>query len=184
MSLTASQALILGSAPDVVRARGWARDGLGAIVAINNAWGVRPDWDWLIHPSDFPPERRPPAPGAGQGVRSYEAYVPAVNTYGGFVYAGGTMAFTAAYWTLNALRPQVMAFLGCDMVYARSGASHFYGRGSPIRCGPIRRCRASRPSRRASCSMPRKPAARRSTCPSCRTAGWCSPGWPRATCAA
>lgn len=123
--------LILGSGPDVLRARAWSRSGLDRIVAINNAWQVRPDWDDLIHPSDFPVERRPPVVGADQSVRTHIDYVPAVNAHGGFVFCGGTMAFTAGYWALEALRPRVMAFLGCDMVYAASGASHFYGRGTP-----------------------------------------------------
>ncbi|MFC6582755.1 hypothetical protein [Sulfitobacter aestuariivivens] len=45
------------------------------------------------------------------------------------------MAFTAAYWALDALRPRVLAFLGCDMVYAATGKTHFYGTGSadPLR---------------------------------------------------
>lgn len=138
MSSTAGQVLILGSAPDVLRARRWPRAGIDAIVAINNAWRVRPDWNWLIHPSDFPPERRPAAPGAGQRVCGYEAYVPAVNVHGGFLYAGGTMAFTAGYWALHALKPRAIGFLGCDMVYAPVGDSHFYGRGrpDPLRADP------------------------------------------------
>ena len=138
MLTTAGQVLILGSAPDVLRARAWPRLGLDAIVAINNAWAVRPDWDWLIHPSDFAPERRPTALRLGQAICGHEAYVPAVNAFGGFVYAGGTMAFTSAYWTLHALEPRLIAFLGCDMVYPRAGASHFYGRGrpDPLRADP------------------------------------------------
>lgn len=133
-----AQVLILGSAPDAVRARNMPRDGIDAIVAINNAWAVRPDWDWLLHPSDFAPERRPATLRPGQAIRGHEAYVPAVNAHGGFVYVGGTMAFTAAYWTLHALRPRLIAVLGCDMVYANVGANHFYGRGTadPLRDDP------------------------------------------------
>ena len=41
------------------------------------------------------------------------------------------MAFTAAYWALHALAPSQMAFLGCDMVYAPTGNTHFYGTGAP-----------------------------------------------------
>jgi hypothetical protein len=56
---------------------------------------------------------------------------------GGFVYAGGTMAFTAAYWTLGALKPNIIAFLGCDMIYTASEgeSNHFYGHGTsdPLR---------------------------------------------------
>ncbi len=125
------QVLILGSAPDALRARDWPRAAFGTVVAINNAWQVLPNWDHLIHPSDFPEDRRPQDVTAGQSVRGYADYVPAVNRHGGFVFVGGTMAFTAAYWALEALRPRFMTFLGCDMVYAASGGTHFYGNGSP-----------------------------------------------------
>jgi hypothetical protein len=123
--------LILGSGPDAVRLRQWPRGQFTHIVAINNAWRVHEDWDYLIHPEDFPPERAPPAYDPGrQAIITAEAYVPVQNRFGGFVYAGGTMAFTAGYWALGELKPDVMAFLGCDMNY--SGANtHFYGKGEP-----------------------------------------------------
>ncbi len=130
--------LVLGSGPDAPRARAWPRTGIDRIVAINNAWRVRPDWDDLVHPKDFPPERRPPIVARGQRLHSFEAYIPAVNAHGGIVFCGGTMAFTAGYWALEALRPDVMAFLGCDMVYSGAGATHFYGAGTadPLRPDP------------------------------------------------
>ena len=127
--------VILGSGPGVLVAQDWPRvDGI-TFVAINNAWQVRPDWDWLIHPEDFPPERRPRHVLAGQKIVTAQDYVPIQNAYGGFVYAGGTMAFTAAYWALGALRPKVIGFIGCDMVYPREGPTHFYGTGTadPLR---------------------------------------------------
>jgi hypothetical protein len=132
------QVLILGSAPDVTTVRDLSREGIDRIVAINNAWRVRPDWDVLIHPKDFPPDRRPSRPGPGQRLVGHADYVPAVNAAGGFVFAGGTMAFTAGYWALAALRPRLIVFLGCDMVYDRPGASHFYGQGraDPLRDDP------------------------------------------------
>ena len=46
------------------------------------------------------------------------------------------MAFTSAYWALGALKPDILAFVGCDMVYPTSGAAtHFYGTGAadPLR---------------------------------------------------
>jgi len=123
--------LILGSAPQVTKAAEWARDGLDAIVAINNAWQVRSDWDYFIHPEDFPADRHPARRSAGQQIVTAADYVPVQNRYGGFVYAGGTMAFTAGYWALGALQPQVLAYFGCDMVYPTSGNTHFYGTGRP-----------------------------------------------------
>lgn len=127
--------LILGSGPNAPLAAGFSADHFGAIVAINNAWRVRPDWTHAIYPEDFPPERRAPKhPQGGRHVTA-EEFVPAQNRLGGFVFAGGTMAFTAAYWALDSLRPRVMAFLGCDMVYPSRGNTHFYGNGAadPLR---------------------------------------------------
>ena len=127
--------LILGSGPSVIAARDWPRAPFDRIVAINNAWAVRPDWDDLIHPSDFPQDRMPSVVAPSQRIVTADDYVPVQNAFGGFVYAGGTMAFTAGYWALGALRPSVMAFAGCDMVYPASGATHFYGTGTadPLR---------------------------------------------------
>lgn len=127
--------LILGSGPAAVAVKGWDRSAFDQIVAINNAWRLRPDWDVSIHPEDFPLEHRPPGLLAGQRRIEARDYVPVQNDYGGFVYAGGTMAFTAGYWALGALKPRVMAFFGCDMVYAATGRTHFYGTGTadPLR---------------------------------------------------
>lgn len=127
--------LILGSGPSVVTAAAWPRAPFDRIVAINNAWRVRDDWDDLIHPSDFPADRMPATLGPAQRIVTADDYVPLQNSLGGFVYAGGTMAFTAGYWALAALRPRVLAFLGCDMVYPAVGNTHFYGTGTadPLR---------------------------------------------------
>ncbi len=126
--------LILGSGPAVTDCAAWPRRPFDRIVAINNAHAVRPDWDICIHPEDFPEDRRP-RPGPRQGLIGADAYVPVQNAYGGFVYAGGTMAFTAGYWALGTLRPRAIAFLGCDMTYPAAGPTHFYGTGAadPLR---------------------------------------------------
>ena len=127
--------LILGSGPNAVHVKNWQRGLFDSVVAINNAWQLRPDWDYLIHPEDFDPDRMPLGIAPEQQVVTAQDYVPAQNVYGGFVYAGGTMAFTAAYWARHALQPKVMAFLGCDMVYPAKGPTHFYGTGEadPLR---------------------------------------------------
>ena len=131
-------ALMLGSAPDVMRCKLWPREPFRTIVAINNAWLVRPDYDYLVHAGDFSQDRLP----TGNEVKfasivSASDYVPAQNAFGGFVYAGGTMAFTTAYWVIHRLKPKVLAFLGCDMVYdSANGSTHFYGNGTP---DPLRR---------------------------------------------
>ena len=130
-----SVVLILGSGPNVVSCRDWPREPFDTIVAINNAWAVRSDWDDLIHPDDFPAERMPIGIAPHQRVIRAADYVSLQNTLGGFVYAGGTMAFTASYWALAALKPRVIAVLGCDMVYASARKTHFYGTGTadPLR---------------------------------------------------
>jgi hypothetical protein len=126
--------LILGSGPAVMQARHWPRAPFDHVLAINNAWQVRPDWDALIHPFDFPPDRRP-VPQPHQRIVTQDDFVPAQNAYGGFVYAGATMAFTASYWALHAHRPRVIAMMGCDMHYPAGRATHFYGNGTadPLR---------------------------------------------------
>lgn len=120
--------LMLGSAPMVVQAAEWPR-AFDRVLAINNAWRVRPDWDFSIYPWDFDPGRVP-VPGPGQSLVTEADFVPTQNRYGGFVYAGATMAYTAGYWALDALRPSVLAVFGCDMHYP-AGQTHFYGMGSP-----------------------------------------------------
>jgi hypothetical protein len=126
---------ILGSGPNVIRAQAWPKSALGHVLTINNAWRVRPDWDSLIHPEDFPADRRPAQVAPGQRVVTAQDYIPANNAYGGVVYAGGTMAFTAAYWALWRHRPRVLAVMGCDMVYPVAVNTHFYGTGTadPLR---------------------------------------------------
>lgn len=129
--------LILGSGPNAPQAQPLPRSAFDRLLTINNAWRLRPDWDELICPEDFPEDHRP-RPAAGQRIVTADAYVPAQNAFGGFVYAGGTMAFTAGYWALQAHRPRVIAYLGCDMVYPATGKTHFYGTGTadPLRPDP------------------------------------------------
>ena len=125
--------LVLGSAPNAILAKTWSKDQFNSIVTINNAWKIRADWTHNIFPSDFPVHKRP-KPTTKQQLISANDYVSIQNNYGGFVYAGGTMAITAAYWALAILKPSNLYFLGCDMVYG-SGKTHFYGNGTadPLR---------------------------------------------------
>lgn len=130
--------LLIGSAPDAMRARAFDTNAVHSIVAINNAWRVRDDWDYLVFPDDFPADRRPIPRGSQQFVQS-QHYVPANNAYGGIIYAGATMAFTAAYWVLHALKPDLLLVTGCDMIYDQKlGPTHFYGKGAadPLRKDP------------------------------------------------
>lgn len=130
--------LIFGSAPDVTEIRHWDLSVFTNRIAINNAWKVTPYWDYLIFPEDFPIENHPQlSADSHQNLITAAEFVPQQNNYGGFIYAGGTMSFTAGYWALGALKPDIIAYVGCDMVYsAEAGkSSHFYGEGSadPLR---------------------------------------------------
>ncbi|WP_298840288.1 hypothetical protein [uncultured Roseobacter sp.] len=127
--------LILGSGPNAIEAQDWPKTCFDRVVVINNAWKLRSDWDDLICPEDFPEDRRPTTLRRGQRIVGAEDFVPAQNALGGFVFAGGTMAFTAGYWALHTLKPRKIAWMGCDMVYPRTGPTHFYGTGTadPLR---------------------------------------------------
>ena len=126
--------LIVGSAPDAIRIKDWDLSGITSCVVINNAWQLIEHWDYLIYPEDFPVDRLPSSAVLAQkNVITAKEFVPEQNHFGGFVYAGGTMAFTAGYWALGALKPDVIAYLGCDMVYSQAtvNPTHFYGVGTP-----------------------------------------------------
>ncbi|WP_294226103.1 hypothetical protein [uncultured Shimia sp.] len=127
--------IILGSGPNATEAVGWSRDMFDHLVVLNNAWRIRPGWSHFIHPEDFPEERHPPSQSCTQTEVTYQDYVPQNNAFGGVLFAGGTMAFTAAYWALGAFKPKVLAFIGCDMIYPTVGHTHFYGTGTadPLR---------------------------------------------------
>lgn len=138
MANVLNKVLIVGSAPDAVRTTEWDTSCFTHTIVINNAWKACPSWNCLIYPEDFPPDRHPSAGDlSGKRVVTAEQFVPVQNKFGGFVYAGGTMSFTAGYWALGALKPDVIAYIGCDMVYdTKDGQNtHFYGAGTadPLR---------------------------------------------------
>ena len=130
--------LIVGSAPDAIAINNWDLSVFTDCVAINNAWQISEAWSHLIYPEDFPSSRLPSSlQQKHKTLITANEFVPQQNHFGGFVYAGGTMAFTAGYWALGALKPDLIAYVGCDMVYSmdQTKASHFYGHGTadPLR---------------------------------------------------
>ncbi|MBT6415647.1 hypothetical protein [Candidatus Puniceispirillum sp.] len=131
VSASFQRILILGSAPNSVEAANWPRDLFDKIVVINNAWRIRDDWDDIIYPYDFAAENMPAQIKPHQQVIDEDAFVPIQNDYGGFVYAGATMAYTAGYWVLGHYQPAQIIFMGCDMHYPDTGNTHFYGNGTP-----------------------------------------------------
>lgn len=127
--------LIVGSAPDAVEVESWDKSSFTNIVAINNAAKLDIGWTHHIQPEDFPPENNPQKIAASQKIITADAYILILNQYGGCLYQGATMAYTAAYWALGALKPDALLFKACDMVYTQNGETHFYGTGSadPLR---------------------------------------------------
>ncbi len=123
--------LVIGSAPDATQARDWDMRAFDQVVVINNAWRAAIHWNELIFPYDFPDENKPAKLLNHQKFVTEDQFVPAQNLFGGFVYAGATMAFTAGYWSLANHLPTKMCFLGCNMHYSNSGPTHFYGTGQP-----------------------------------------------------
>lgn len=102
-------------------------------IAVNNAWRVRKDFDYVVYPGDFPPERHPPASYPARRVDNF-GYMPALNAAGGIIFCGATMAFAAGYWAAHSLKGPLIGFYACDMVYT-PGKTHFYGQGTadPLR---------------------------------------------------
>ncbi|MSP06943.1 MAG: hypothetical protein EXR13_05245 [Candidatus Fonsibacter sp.] len=138
MSSSLNIVLIVGSAPDALTIKDQDLSLFSSRVVINNAWQLIKDWDYLIYPEDFPNKHLPSDTVlAKKKIVTAREFVPEQNFFGGFVYGGGTMAFTAGYWALGVLKPDVIAYLGCDMIYPseKSRASHFYGNGQadPLR---------------------------------------------------
>lgn len=127
--------LVIGSAPDSVQVNGWDLKVFDRVIVINNAWRVTNHWDELIYPYDFPNENKPSQLFNQQKIVTEDQFVPAQNLFGGFVYAGATMAFTAGYWSLASHQPTKLCFLGCNMFYSKVGPTHFYGDGQsdPLR---------------------------------------------------
>ena len=127
--------LIIGSAPDSVSASKWKNFIFNNIVVINNAWKVVEGWTDHIFPHDFPSQNKPQVLKSSQKKVDEKQFVDIQNQYGGFVYAGGTLAFTALYWALGYYSPRSIDILGCDMVYPKTGSTHFYGTGTadPLR---------------------------------------------------
>lgn len=123
--------LILGSAPNVVAVNDIDLSSYDEIIVINNAWQVLESWTEHIFPYDFPRENKPAHYSKSQRPIDEKLFVQRQNEFGGFIYGGGTMAFTALYWALGEHMPSEIHILGCDMVYSDAGKTHFYGEGAP-----------------------------------------------------
>ncbi|MBK3402797.1 hypothetical protein H0176_28835 [Methylorubrum populi] len=131
-NFTHKPTLIIGSGPSALDV---SRKDLAGIrtAAINNAWRVRNDFNYLLFPSDFPEDRRAPPSYKARRITNPD-YLAGMNAGGGLIFCGATMAFAAGYWAAHSLRTQIVGFYAADMIYPAKG-SHFYGTGTadPLR---------------------------------------------------
>jgi hypothetical protein len=153
-SFDLNRVLIVGSAPNALMIKEWELDWFSHVVVLNNAWRISDQWTHLIFPDDFPPENLPREGMEGKTFIRSADYVPSQNVYGGVLMAGGTMAFTAGYWVLDALRPDLIAYAGCNMVYGASAKTHFYGTGQadPLRADPSLQSLEAKSTRLEACA--------------------------------
>ena len=87
--------MILGSGPNAIEILDQDLSIYHKIVVINNAWKILEDWTDHIYPHDFPDKNKPSMLKSSQQKVEERQFVNIQNQYGGFVYAGGTIAFTA-----------------------------------------------------------------------------------------
>lgn len=124
--------LIVGSGPTAIDLKDADLPSI-AKIAVNNAWLLRTDFDYVVYPFDFPTDRRPPKTYAGLQISNAQ-YMEAINSAGGMIFCGATMAFATGYWAVHTLRSKAVGFFASDMVY-NGTRTHFYGEGTadPLR---------------------------------------------------
>lgn len=128
MGETPEIVVVVGSAPDATRVT-TLPEGQYWLVSVNNAYRLTDRFHFSCFSGDFPGK----SDGLPHLVRNFiseNEYIVALNAFGGLTMCGATMSLASAYWAIHALRPPVLAFLGCDMVYG-AGQTHFYGTGAP-----------------------------------------------------
>mgnify|MGYP000052100267 CR=1 FL=1 len=84
--------LILGSGPNVTISQNWPSEWFDHIVVMNNAWRVRPDWNALVYPEDFPAERMPDSVSADQRLTGASAAAPGNQDFARLVLLGAPLA--------------------------------------------------------------------------------------------
>ena len=134
-----TKVLLVGSGLTAPLAREFDLTGW-TVVVVNNAWQVLPDrWDILLHGADFPEDNKPPTE-LRDGKKLIDPYVwvyekRKVREHAGFwIHHAGyakSIMFTAIWWILENLNPELIGFIGCDMHYPEGNRNTFYGKGTP-----------------------------------------------------
>ena len=129
MKFIENSTLIVGSAPDARAITDATIPKSVSLIAMNNAWRLRPDFLIHICPNDFPDANKPPADYKLRRVQN-RGYTAGVRRAGGTLFCGATMAFVTGYFALSARSERIIGFVGCNMVYD-GPETHFYGKGEP-----------------------------------------------------
>jgi len=106
--------------------KGWC------IVTVNNAWKATPFWKYAI--AD---EMVKDQPTAGRGQKVILDSRTIISYFGGHMAVGFSMTMVTSYWSLIALKPKIIGYLGADMDYTpdANGHTHFYGIGRDVELG-------------------------------------------------
>lgn len=136
LGLDPKNAIIVGSSP---LAPQLAKCDLDCFykIAVNHAWHVRDDFDYLVYPDDFPDHDKPQKNDhfSGREISNHD-YMKAIDKAGGIIFAGATMAFATGYWAVSNFNSRLIGYYASDMVYDQNdGQTHFYGKGAadPLR---------------------------------------------------
>jgi len=124
-SVVVVKVLILGVAQDAMRAVDWDGGLFDYILAIEEAWHLRPDWTHMLHSDSLAPDDRPVLLEAGQQVVTKADYEPVLTHFGGAVYTGSDLVLAASYWALAALEPAHIFCMSCE--FDAPGASQSHG---------------------------------------------------------
>lgn len=125
--------LIVGSglSASQVHERDYRKEGF-TLIAVNHGWMACEDsFTWWIRSNDFEGTR---PPKFSEGQHEVISYSRELDKFGGQNACGWSIALNAGYWAL-AQKPEVIAFVGCDMDYTKdeNGNTHIYGVGLDIK---------------------------------------------------
>ncbi len=121
------KAIIVGSAP--ISAELADKDMTGFYkIALNRAWKLREDFDAHVYLEGLPEEDRPPKEYRLKSVNRNTFRAPMAKA-GGPYLCSMTAAIAAGYWMIQQGSHRIISYYGCDMVYKKGQANHFYGHG-------------------------------------------------------
>jgi len=125
-------AIIVGSSPLANNIKTYKLNQFYKI-AVNNAWRLRKDFDYLVYPDDFPHENIPKNGNDFCGTFiSNPDYMTSIDKAGGILYCGATMSYAAGYWAVDNINSKLIGYYSSDMMYnQKNGITHFYGVGTP-----------------------------------------------------